>query len=73
MREIRTAKELWKAFYLPVRRGIRTQEEIDELFEESSKPEIVYIPIKAAPFERIVYGNAEIYSDQGEKQSKWAG
>ena len=71
LRPIRTEAELWRMYYKPVRRGIRTPEEIEEIFEPTSVNEIKYVQVPEPPFVRIVYEDAEIYSDTAKEMSKW--
>ncbi len=71
IRSPRTAEDLLRLSWKPVRKGIRTEKQIHDLFTEIVRPEIAYQNTKEAPFERILYGEAEIYSDQGRVMEEW--
>ncbi len=69
IRSPRTAEELMKLSYLPVRKGIRTDKQIWMLFQPSVIPEISVIAMAEAPFSRVFF-SGETYSNQVPRMDK---
>ena len=69
VRPVRTAEEMLRCFYKPVRKGIRTPKQIVEIFQPITITEIRVSACDYAPFSRIVFAG-KTYSDQASKMGK---
>ena len=70
IRSPRTYEELLRLHYKPLRKGLRTNKQVFDLYVVTKTPEFIVVKTNEPPFERIVFkGNT--YSNQGEKMQQW--
>ena len=71
MRSPRTPEEFMKLGYKPVRKGLRTQDEVYKLFRPSKTPEISVTKMSEEPLERVSFKGKKPFTDHAEIMSAY--